>query len=206
MRTNLVYELKKDISKRSRELYNADVFAFPGVEGKKRAITFGLSFPSPLAIGDDYFKDVCDFFKTLLMMPNFKDGKLKKDVIDEIKNDLLNNVKNNLSNPNVLQEYLFNEHVFKDSDFNNHTFTSVEEFNDLLESVKDSDIIELYNKTLNNFICGYVFGNLSIEDIEYLDNSFNFNPIDFDYDYSKKELVDENNVEISNGMLFFFEN
>lgn len=200
MRTNLEYESRMDIEKKCRELYSTDIYAFSGSEGVKRAIVFGLSFPSPRVIGDNYFKDVCDFFKTMITKPNFKNGKLKEDILEEIKNDISNGVRNNLSDPAFLQDSILNNIVFKDSDINNENFTTYEEFSEVLSSIKETDIINLYNKTMKNYICGYIFGNVEEADIKYLDECFDFTPIDFDYDYAKKEIIHEDNIEISNDM------
>lgn len=190
-RTNEIYQKEEEICNKEKSLYCADFNAHTEIKGTKLFIFLNLKMIDQTIIEENFFDDALAFFKDMLTKPNFKNNKLDKEVLDEIKKDIINNVQRVEKTPEKMQSILFYRHMLPESDFN-YKSPSFEELKIMLDEITDKDIIDFYHTTINRHIATYTFGNLSDEQNEKIKDSLKFNSLEFDYSYDKKEnLKDE---------------
>ena len=103
---------------------------------------------------------------------------------------------NDLKDPSVMQSRLFYKEAIPNSVIVNRLCYSIEELKEYLDSLKDIDIIDIYNKIINNFVGGFIFGNITNNELKKVLKTFDFNYIDTDRDYNKKEIISVGEKEI----------
>ena len=195
LKTNQKYKNQKDIIDKEKELFNSNVASNISIYGKKIVLFFRLRTIDSKVIGENVFDEALNFYKEILLNPNFKDGKLNKKVFDQIKKDFINNQKNILKDPEIMQRKLFSKSVFLSKYANVGNFTDIEEFENIINSITDKDIIDFYNELMSNYICSLAFGNLTDDNIKQVEKTFKFKPIDFDYKYDYKEKIVDKDIE-----------
>lgn len=188
MRTNKTYKTEKEIQDKSKSLYHTIFYACPEIKGTKLFIYLNLKMIDQKIIEEDFFKDAIDFFKTMITKPNFNKNKIDQQVFNEIKKDILNNAQKIEKIPDKYQSILFYRNMLPESNFN-YKNPSSEEIENILENIKDQDIIDFYHETLNRHIATYTFGNLSDEENKIIKDNFKFKSITFDYSYDHKETI-----------------
>lgn len=198
MRTNQIYKTEKEIQDKSKSLYRTMFFAHTEIKGTKLFIYLSLKMIDQKVINDDFFNEAINFFKDMITKPNFSKGKLDKQVLEEIKKDITNSVQRVEKNPDQFQSILFYRNMLPESDFN-YKNPSFEELKDMLDSIKDKDIIDFYHTTLDRHIATFSFGNLNDKENKIIKDSFKFKSCPFDYSYDHKEnLSDDYKVIKSN--------
>ena len=196
IKTNEVYKTAKEISDKSKELYGLNVLVRQRTFGSKTMLSFELKMVNPRVIEEDYFLDALNFYKCIMLKPNFKDGKLDNELFNLIKKEIINKKKNEFKDPSIMNERLFYKNVIPNSDINNHNIADEKEFDSIINNIKDIDIINFYNEIINNYISSFAVGNLLDEEIKLIENAFNFKQIDFDYKYDYKDEIVNNDIEI----------
>ena len=196
IKTNEVYKTAKEISDKSKELYGLNVLVRQRTFGSKTMLSFELKMVNPRVIEEDYFLDALNFYKCIMLKPNFKDGKLDNELFNLIKNEIINKKKNEFKDPSIMNERLFYKNVIPNSDINNHNIADEKEFDSIINNIKDIDIINFYNEIINNYISSFAVGNLLDKEIKLIENTFNFKQIDFDYKYDYKDEIVNNDIEI----------
>lgn len=190
MMTNKIYKTEKAIQDKSKSLYHTIFYAKTEIKGTKLFIYLNLKMIDQKIIEEDFFKDAIDFFKTMITKPNFIKNKIDQQVFEEIKKDILNNAQKIEKIPDKYQSILFYRNMLPDSNFN-YKNPSSEETENILNNIKDQDIIDFYHETLNRHIATYTFGNLSDEENKIIKDSFKFKSFSFDYSYEHKESLKE---------------
>ena len=198
MRSNEVYKTEKEIQDKSKMLYRTMFFAHTEIKGTKLFIYLSLKMIDQKVIDEDFFNDAIEFFKDMVNKPNFNKVKLDKSVVDEIKKDIINTVQRIEKNPDKYQSILFYRNMLPESDFN-YKNPSFDDLKEMLDNIKDKDIIDFYHTTIDRHIATYTFGNLSDEQNKIIKDSFKFKTFTFDYFYEHKEnLTDDYKVIKSN--------
>ena len=195
-RTNKKYSDQKSINNKADELYGLKFDIANKSVGIKNFLKFSLQIPNPRIIKEDYFNEAIEFYKDIMLNPNFINNKLDEKVFKEIKNDLIEQEKEFINNQLINQIRLFEKSIMPKSSLNNRNFTDIEEVINIINSITDTDIINFYNQVMNNFVCSFAIGNLLKEEINLIEESFDFKPINFDYKYSQKELITSKDIEI----------
>lgn len=196
IKTNEVYKTAKEISDKSKELYGLNVLVRQRTFGSKTMLSFELKMVNPRVIEEDYFLDALNFYKCIMLKPNFKDGKLDNELFNLIKNEIINKKKNEFKDPSIMNERLFYKNVIPNSDINNHNIADEKEFDSIINNIKDVDIINFYNEVINNYISSFAVGNLLDKEIKLIENAFDFKQIDFDYKYDYKDEIVNKDIEI----------
>ena len=89
LKTNKLYKTQKEITDRSKELYGLSVNIGNKEFGSKTFIYFELKMANPRIIEEDYFNDALEFYKNIMLKPNFKDNKLDMEVFNQIKKKII---------------------------------------------------------------------------------------------------------------------
>lgn len=195
LKTNEVYKHEKDINDRGKELYSSVNITNKNI-GIKSFLNFELKMVNPRVIEEDYFLDALNYYKDIMLKPNFKDNKLDKTIFNQVKKEIIDREKNNIKNPNIINLRLYYKNIWPESNANEKEITNIKELEDIMSKIKEEDIIEFYSYIINNYVSSYAFGNLTDEEIKMIDNSFNFKQIDFDYKYDIKEKIIDKDIEI----------
>ena len=187
--TNAKYKSLKEINNKCRELYGLSYYTYFGNIGIQDFLYFSCNIKDPKIIGEDYFNDSIDFIHSILFKPNFKNGTLDLDIYNLIIKSLINDSEDTSKNPARMQYNLFLKNAIPSSQ---SVLTRIHDINDLknvLSNIKPKDIINFYDEIMQNYNCGYAFGNLSNENIEYLTKAFPFVNKKFDNCYTFKETI-----------------
>lgn len=195
-RTNKKYKTLKEINDKKKELYGLGCSTYSSTLGNKNILCFDINLASATALEIDYFDEAIEFCKDLIFQPNFQDNKLDKDVLNEIKRDMINYQINDLKTPSVMQSRLLLKELVPDSIIVNRLCYDINELKEFLDKLTDQDIINFYNKTISSCIGGFAFGNLSNKEIDKIINTFKFNHIKLDNNYSTKLNLTDGEIEI----------
>ena len=195
LKTNEVYKHEKDIIDRGKELYSSVNITNKNI-GIKSFLNFELKMVNPRVIEEDYFLDALNYYKDIMLKPNFKDNKLDKEVFNEVKKELIDKEKNNVKDPYIIDVRLYYKNILPESKINDREVTNIKELEDIVSKISEKDIIEFYNEVMEGYVSSYAFGNLTDEEIELIKDSFSFKPIDFDYKYAVKEKIIDKDIEI----------
>ena len=196
LRTNEKYKTQKEINDKTKELYGLKINITNYSPGIKSLNCFEFKMVNPRVIEEDYFLDAINFYKDIILKPNFKDNKLDKEVFSQIKKELIDKEKNNIKDPNILNERLYYKNTFPKSIINSRIITDIKELEEIINNIKDIDIINFYNEIMNNYVTSIAFGNLLNEEISLIENSFDFKPSKFDFKYDIKETINNKDTEI----------
>ena len=198
IKTNDIYTTSKQITDRLKELYGLNIFISRKVFGSKTNICFELKMVNPRVIDDDYFYDAINFYRDIMLKPNFHNNKLNKEIFSLIKNELMDKKKDEIKTPNIMNSRLFYKNIIPNSDINNHNFIDIIEFENIINKINDKDIIDFYNELMNNYISSFAFGNLLDKEIKTIEKIFKFVQIHYDYKYDVKDKVIDKDILISN--------
>ena len=188
IRTTKNYKSFKEIRDRLRYFYNMKVHVSQSYVGCENLLSFKISMISPRIIGEEYIKQAISFAREILLEPNFIDGKLDGDVINQVKKDLISDVENNVSNPNKVRKRLFFNSINPTSNIALNNIVDVSMLKEVIFSITDEDLINFYKKTINNFYRGYVFGDVNREERDVIASCFPFQSSEKILDY--RELFD----------------
>ena len=195
-KTNSKYLRMKEISDKKKDLYALELKIGIKTIGIKIFLSFRVDMINPKVVDDEYFNDAIDFLKIMMLEPNFKNGKLDKDIFNQIKNEIINNESNVLKDSSKMQARLFRKNTLPESILNNRFCLDIEELKNIINSFSDKDIIDFYNKTMNSFYAGFAFGNLTDEQNNYLINKLNFKAIVIDNNYCVEDIISTGEKEI----------
>lgn len=188
VRTSKNYKSYKEIKDKLKYFYGMYIDAEQTFFGSENFFTFNVNMVSPRVIGEDYMKDAIKFVRDILLEPNFTNGKLDSEVINQVKKELIASKERSLSNPSVFRERLLLNKINPNSNLALNHIVDASEFKEVVESITDKDLIEFYNNTLSNFYRGYVFGDVNSEERNVISSSFSFKSSDEIIDYS--EFID----------------
>lgn len=198
LKTNQCYKTYKEIEDKQKEYYDSYVDIFTDRYLNQTFFMVEMGCLDQTYIGDSYFDSFLDFAHTILFKPNFKNNRLNKTLFESIKKDRINKLNIALSNPKNLSERILLNTVFPNTVLSRGAFTNLEDYKKVINSITESDIIDLYNTILNeNYYRGYAFGNLSDENINKIKTLFGFKPSNRKPDYYKKLDIQTGEKEIT---------
>ena len=196
LRTNEIYKTQKQIDDKSKELYGLNVIINSKNFGCKSFIVFELRMINPRIIEDNYFLDALDFYKDIMLKPNFNNNKLDNEIFNQIKEEIKEYTKSSIKNPNKINEKLYFENIIPNSTINYNLLIDIKEVNNNINKISDIDIINFYNEIMHNYVSSFAFGNLLDNELKDIENNFDFKQIDFNYKYDTKDEIIANDVEI----------
>ena len=197
LRTNEIYKTQKQIDDKSKELYGLNVIINSKNFGCKSFIVFELRMINPRIIEDNYFLDALDFYKDIMLKPNFNNNnKLDNKIFNQIKEEIKEYTKSSIKNPNKINEKLYFESIIPNSTINYNLLIDIKEVNNIINKISDIDIINFYNEIMHNYVSSFAFGNLLDNELKDIENNFDFKQIDFNYKYDIKDEIIVNDVEI----------
>ena len=187
--TNAKYKTLKKLNDKCRDLYSANYFIDFTNTANKHFIEFTFNMYDYKIIGENYFKDAINFFHTIMFKPNFKDNHLDTFIFEKIKQEIFDDEKEANCEPRIMQYRYFLKYAFPQSDKVLNKYEDINELTEILSKITEKDIIDFYNEIMNNFVRGYVFGNLNDNEIDYIAQKFKFETSNFDSNYLIHEKI-----------------
>lgn len=181
------YKTRKEIEDKRMELYSLNFGMNNSVRGEKMLTHANFSFYDPDLVKDDYIKDALTFTRDILLNPNFDNGVLDKQELRRSTDNIKNSIGEGLMDYRTRASNSFIETLFPNSYMTEDIIHSIDEFEDLINSFKDKDYINMHDKLINNSLVGLVImGNFKDEYIEYLEELFKFkSTIKLDRDFKE---------------------
>ena len=168
--------------------------------GSKNFFNFSAKLISPRVIKDNYLESAFEFLHDILFNPNFTNNKLDSEVFNEIKKSLINEEKKAMANPKVISKRDLFSSIVPNSNIITNTTLDIDEFTDIINNTTDEDIINLYNKIINeSFYRGYLFGDITDDEFNKFITLFPFKNskevLDYrdyqDIPFSTKEVINK---------------
>lgn len=181
------YKTRKELSDRRMELYSMS-YGFNNYNvGEKMFTEATFNFYDPSLVNDDYLKEALEFAREVLMFPNFEDGKLDRDELRRSKDNLINSVSDGLMDYKVRVGKNFTETLYPNTYKTVDKIDSKEEYEEILESLSDADLIEAHRDLIQNHLVGLVImGDIKDEYLGYIEELFKFeNPQELDDEYNE---------------------
>ncbi len=189
--TNKKYQTLKDINNKCRDLYASDYEVFTTNRGQKNYIEFKFTMLDYKIIEDNFFRDAINFFKDIMFEPNFNGDKLDTALFEKIKQELYDSEKEKSYEPRFMEHRIFLQNLIPNSNLIKERIKDLPDLVEVLSKIKEQDIVNFYYEIINNFARGYIFGNLSDNEIDYIAKCFNFKKTNFDNNYFVKEQISE---------------
>jgi len=204
LNTNKVYKTKKEIFKYIRTYYDM----YMGINnfniGKKLFIEVSFSFLDPTLVKDEYLENAIHFAYDNLFKPNFTDGKLDKEILDTCKSKMISAKGIRLKNSDTRASISFARIYLSNTYLTTDLIETKEEYEQLLNSFSDKDIIDMHKLLINNCFVGCnLMGNYRDSDIDLIKKLFVFKnvkqldseyeeKIDFNYENRNVTISDDN--------------
>jgi len=193
--TSKNYKTEKELTDKSRELYTVSGGLFNHTVGNKIIVEMDFTFFDPKLVDDDYFKDALDFAYERIYNPNFTNGKLDKSVLKKVKNNLIGYTAEKIIHPQSKASSILWKTIAPNTFISYDIIETKKEYEDLLDSFTDEDLIKMYHEIVDNSFIGMtIMGNLDDRDLENIKNTFKFKNIK-KYTPKRKELVKINDKE-----------
>ena len=193
--TSNKYKTEKEISDKSRELYTVSGLLYNITVGNKLIVTMDFTFFDPKLVEDDYFKEALDFVYERIYNPNFNEGTLDQNILKKVKNNMIGFMANKLASPHTKAYNTLWKTILPNTYISYDIINNKKEYEDLLNSFKDEDLIKMYHTIIDeSFIGMTIMGNLEDKDLENIKNTFKFKNIK-NYIPKRKELLKVNNKQ-----------
>lgn len=193
-KTNKKYKSFKEIKDKCKYFYNMDIDFKQIFIGKENFLSFSVNMLSPRVIADDYLENAMIFIHEMLFNPNFENNKLDEKIITNLKKDLINEEERNLGNPKVIRERTLFKEVMPSSNLCINSITDISYFKNIINNISDKELINLYNKIINeSFYKGYVFGDINEKEIKIFNSLFLLKSKIMNLDF--REFLDINSGE-----------
>ena len=199
-KTNKKYQTFKSIRDQERYFYDMNINIKQTYVGSKNFFNFSAKLISPRVIKDNYLESAFEFLHDILFNPNFTNNKLDSEVFNEIKKSLINEEKKAMANPKVISKRDLFSSIVPNSNIITNTTLDIDEFTDIINNTTDEDIINLYNKIINeSFYRGYLFGDITDDEFNKFITLFPFKNskevLDYrdyqDIPFSTKEVINK---------------
>ena len=166
------YKTKRELVLKCDDLYAADVYARPTRIGKTNIINFSLSLLEEKYTEKGMLEESVKFFSDIVFNPNFDDVESFKSNYDFLYKKISKNISNYKENKSGYSSLRMLEEMANNEPFGYRGIGYLED----LEKITKSDLIDYYNKLINDsYIDIYVLGN-NIDNVEeLLDKYFKFN-------------------------------
>ena len=195
LRTNSVYKTKKEICDKFDELYSFMIYEGTSIIQAKSFHYFLVSMIDEKVLDVNYFDDAIKFMKDIFFNIRIENNKLDEKTINEIKKEMIDNQKNSLANPKTKAHRYYMKNIFLEKEMSNFIFTDIEEFENVVNSITNEDILDYYNTVNNSIYRGYVFGNVSEEQFDKINEVFNGKRNPKKIDYNKEVTINPKDIE-----------
>ncbi len=199
LRTNKKYPEYKTITDKMKSFYSMDIKLKRKKIGNNIFLQYTINLLDPKIIEEDYFEDALLFANDILYAPNFIENRLDKGIFEQIKKELINDEKNIIANPKMMSERLFYKSIAPDSIISKNVFTDFDEFESIINDIKEIDIINFYKKLTNELFCkGYILGNVTDKVFETICKIFPLKSNNQNLKFDKKIDIENTEVLIEN--------
>lgn len=190
--TNAKYKTRKSMGERLMELYSMGCRISNYNRGVKLFVEVNFSFYDPELVKDDYLKEALTFAGDMIFEPNFKNEKLDKEELERIKIDFVSSIGEGLLNPKKRASRSFTEAMFPNTFATYDIVKSKKEFEDIINSYNDKDLIDIYHRLIDESLVGAtLMGNIKDEYIEYIEEIFKFKSVQkIDRRFKEKLKID----------------
>lgn len=183
--TNKKYKTKKELSREFKINYDMYMRISNFNVGKKLFVELCFIFLDPEIIKDDYLLNAIRFAHTCFFDLNVENGALDRDILNECKMKMINNTGSSLTNPSAKAHIEYDKRVLHDSIYTIDLIETKEEYEALLNSFTDKDIINMHKNLINNcFIGCNLMGNYKSDALDLIKELFVFNPRKLDTNYN----------------------
>lgn len=181
------YKTRKELLERKMELYSLSYKLENWNLGEKMFVDASFAFYDPELIGDDYMREALEFVKDILFYPNFEGGQIDAEELERSKANLVSYVDERLMNFRSRASEKFIETMFPNSYMTVDQVNSKKEYEDIMNSYTESDLIEAHRYLLDECLVGLVvFGNIKDEYLKYIEELFEFkHPKKLDREYNE---------------------
>ena len=182
------YPKRRDVSIELENLYSASFRGFTTRLGSSVMLSFCLDFLNPKYCEKGYLDDVLSLPFEMLLNPNIKNNEFDNRSFNIIKNRIKSDIESIKENAT---KYAFRRSLIN-MDENSPSSYYMVGYMDDLEAITPSNLVDAYNKLLNNYTCDiFVIGNLDMDEVvTTIKNKFNNRTIKTD----KIELYVDNSL------------
>lgn len=173
--TNKMYKNRDALGDKRMELYSMDFGLSNHIRGEFQFTKINFAFYDPELVKDDYLEDALKFVRELLFCPNFEDGKLDAKIKEQVITNLLGSMGDDLVSARGKRSRSFLKALYPNTYKTRDMIESKEEYEKILRSFTDSDIIDMYNRLVHESLVGAVLmGNIKPNYYRYLEKVFKF--------------------------------
>lgn len=187
------YKTRKDISDKRSELYSIQFGVNNYNVGEKMFTEVMVNIFDPELVGEDYLKEALEFVHDILFSPNFEGGALDKDEKERSIEYLRMRIQDGLMDFYQRSDKDLYRKLYKGTYLLIDDIKSIDEYDDLIASFTDADLIEAHKDLIDNrLVCLVVQGNLKSTFFDMLEQTFFFkNVASIDCDYKDRLTIPE---------------
>jgi len=169
------YKTRKSMGERRMECYSMNFGINNYNKGEMMFTEATFNFYDPKLVKDDYFKDALEFAGEILLHPNFEGGKLDKEELTRSKDNMILSFSDELTEARFKSSRSFKKTMYPDTYITRDMIETKAEYESLLNSYTDKDLIEMHDKLINHSLIGLVImGNIDDKYIKYIEDIFKF--------------------------------
>lgn len=174
--TNYKYKTREKINEALRENYGMNMFISSFDKGDKLFVELGLNLIDPQKLNEEYLDSALSLAHDLFFNINKTNGqKLNRRALKMLKEKEINNVGSYLSDPSYKEYVLFEKRVYKDSRYMIEHIDSKSEYEKILNSYSDKEIIDMHSHLINDCFVGCnLMGNYRKKDLDLIYKYFPF--------------------------------
>lgn len=174
--TNYKYKTREKINEALRENYGMNMFISSFDKGDKLFVELGLNLIDPQKLNEEYLESALSLAHDLFFNINKTNGqKLNRRALKMLKEKEINNVGSYLSDPSYKEYVLFEKRVYKDSRYMIEHIDSKSEYEKILNSYSDKEIIDMHSHLINDCFVGCnLMGNYRKKDLDLIYKYFPF--------------------------------
>ena len=178
MGTNKKYKTRKEIYENIESNYAMGFSINNYTIGKKLFVEVRFTFCDPELVKDGYLTSALEFAKDLLYLPNFENGKLDKEVLNKCKNNMIGSMANRIADPKYKAFYDFWNLILPNTYMTIDKIKTKEEYESLLNSFKDENLIQMYHEILDKSFVGLtLIGNFKDKHLQKIRELFTFKTV-----------------------------
>lgn len=189
---NKKYNTVESMDLRKKELYDSLIYAETEKVGNKKFFNINADIVSFNVIGDDYSIPFYELLENTIYNPDFTNEEL----LDNIKRKSISSYIDELSTPSTLSGFLYQSNVFNEENNKFEHSADIEYIENMINSVTLKDLENTYQELLNNFVNGYVYGNINDEQFKLYRKYVNFSSETKSYDYTNNKIINDKDIEI----------
>ncbi len=193
MKSNQVYKTDNELEERGQELYSIDASFSNFFQGSQKIFSLTANLIAPSVIHDDYLQEAFEFLRDIMKRPDFTN----QERLDLVKRNTLADFRLRLSDVDTYVGYMYNQSVVPDEDRKYDDATDIDYITKMVEAVTLEDLEREYSLILNQFLTGYVFGNISEKHFDSFVDCVDLAPMQQQIDFERNVKIVEGDMEIS---------